>query len=171
MSELGRTADDTEIGAAGGDLRYWLAKEALRQGELRLAGQAATLQAMETRATSLLTWSVTLGIALVAAATDQRFRFAAAAALAVAMCAAIASVWAMWPRRWLIAGQRYSDMEHRNLTSELEHLEAMAQGAEAAAEDNERRIRRFATALRCAWVSLVAAPAAAALAAVVAGRL
>ncbi len=29
--------DGIEVGAADGDLRYWLAKEAIRQGEARLA--------------------------------------------------------------------------------------------------------------------------------------
>jgi len=159
-------SNETEVGAADGTLRLWLAKEALRQGELRLAGQALTLQAMETRATSLLTWSVTVGVALVAASIDSRFRDAAVSAFTCSTIAASACVWGMWPRSWRIAGQRFSDMERRALSTELEHLASMAQGVENAAEANEARVKRFASALRVAWVSVVAAPV---VAAVVAG--
>jgi len=48
-----------EVGAslADGDLRYWRAKEAVRQGELRLFEQAAIRTALEARATAITGWA------------------------------------------------------------------------------------------------------------------
>lgn len=156
-------AIQTEVGADGGDLRYWLAKEALRQSEARLAGQSATIQAMETRATALLTWSVTLGVALVAAAVDPRFRWPAFGALLFALVTAVTSVMALWPRGWFSGGHRPSELDRLNLTTELEFLEHMAVGNEEAAERNESRLRTFARHIRLCWLSLAAAPMAAAI--------
>jgi hypothetical protein len=48
---------DIEVGATHGDLRYWRAKEAVRQGELRLATQAAIRTAWEARATAITGWA------------------------------------------------------------------------------------------------------------------
>ena len=48
---------DIEVGATDGDLRYWRAKEAVRQGEARLAAQAAICSAPEARATALTGWA------------------------------------------------------------------------------------------------------------------
>lgn len=161
-------AVQTEVGADGGDLRYWLAKEAPRQSEARLAGQSATLQAMETRATALLTWSVTLGVALVAAAVNPRFRWPASGALLFALVTAVTSVMALWPRGWLSGGHRPSELERLNLGTELEFLEHMAAGNEKAAERNEARLQAFARHIRLCWLSLAAAPMAAAILAAVA---
>ena len=47
------------VGETDGALRLWLAHEAMRQAEQVLAGQTASLTALETRATTLLTWSAT----------------------------------------------------------------------------------------------------------------
>ena len=153
----------TEVGAEGGDLRYWLAEEGLRQGGARLAGQAANLQAMEARATSPLTWSVTVGIALVAAFVDARFRWPAFGALVLALAAAVSCVVALWPRAWHSGGRRPSELDRLGFSTELEFVEAMALGNEKAAERNETRLRSFALSLRVAWISLASAPAAAGL--------
>jgi len=152
---------ETEVGAAGGDLRYWLAKESLRQSEARLAGQATSIQAMETRATSLLTWSVTIGIALVAAMVDPHYRWPALGALGCALAAAASCVIALWPRPWFSGGHRPSELERLGHATELAFLEQMAMGNEAAAERNEARLRLFARLLRFCWIGLAAAPAVA----------
>lgn len=144
-----------------GDLRYWLAKEALRQSEVRLAGQATSLQAMETRATSLLTWSVTIGIALVAAMVEPHYRWPALGALVCTVIVAGSCVTALWPRGWFSGGHRPSDLERLGHATELAFLEQMAMGNEAAADRNEVRLRLFAHLLRLCWVSLALAPVAA----------
>lgn len=153
---------ETEVGAAGGDLRYWLAREALRQSESRLAGQAASLQAMETRATSLLTWSVTLGMALVAAMTDERFLWPAVGGAAVAFLTAATVIVALWPRAWFAGGHRPTALDKLGHTTELAYLEQMALGNEVAGDTNEKRLRRFAHTLRLAWISFALAPVVAA---------
>jgi hypothetical protein len=154
---------ETEVGAAGGDLRYWLAKEALRQSEARLAGQATSLQAMETRATSLLTWSVTLSMALTAAATDDRFRWPAITGAAFALATAATALAALWPRPWFAGGHRPTSLEKLGHDTELGYLEQMALGNEVAADRNEQRLRAFARLLRLCWISFAIAPVAAAL--------
>lgn len=157
----------TEVGANSGDLRYWLAKEGVRQGELRLAGQTASITAMEARASSILAWAVTIGIALAAATLDPRYRAAAGASLVPALAAAVCCVWALWPRRWDAAGYRHSELERFGYGTELEYLEAIAQGIEQSAERNSKRLRRFALALRAAWICLALTPAVAAAAVLV----
>jgi hypothetical protein len=154
--------EETEVGATEGDLRYWLAKEAMRQSEARLVGQAASLQAMETRATSLLTWSVTVSMALVAAATTERFFWPAIGAAAFALCTAALAILALWPRRWFTGGHRPSALDKLGHTTELGFLEQMAMGNEAAADLNEERLRRFAGLIRLCWISLALAPVVAA---------
>lgn len=155
---------ETEVGATGGELRYWLAKEAMRQSEVRLAGQAASLQAMETRATSLLTWSVTLSVALVAAASTERFFWPATAGAVFALCTAAMAILALWPRSWFSGGHRPSVLEKLGHDTELGFLEQMAMGNEAAADSNEERLRYFARLIRLCWISLALAPVAAAAA-------
>jgi hypothetical protein len=162
--------EGTEIGATGGDLRYWMAKEALRQSELRLAAQPNSLQAMETRATSILTWSVSVGLALVALWSTGRAEAPAIAAFACTFAASAAAVWALWPRTWTVAGHQLSEMQSWTYATELEHLEAMATGNAEAAAANDRRMRAFGQALKVAWVLLAMAPAAA-LVTVAAARL
>jgi hypothetical protein len=58
-----------EVGAniQDGDLRLWRAKEAVRQGELRLAAQAAIRTALEARATAITGWAAASFLALAAA--------------------------------------------------------------------------------------------------------
>lgn len=165
MDSAGDKSSETEVGASGPAVRYWLAKEGVRQGELRLAGQTASITAMETRASSILAWSVTIGIALAAATLDPRYRVSAGSAVVPAIAAAICCVWALWPRRWDAPGHRYSELERFDYGTELEYLEAIAQGAEQAAEGNDRRLRSFSLALRAAWVFLSLTPVVAAVAA------
>ncbi len=153
--------EETEVGAIGGDLRYWLAKEGLRQTELRLSAQPNSLQAMETRATSILTWSVSIGLALVAAWVSGTMKAPAVVALLFAVVASVAAAWGLWPRPWTVPGQDLRKMRAKKFGSELEHLESMALGNADAADDNEKRMQCFAVALKLAWVCLIFAPIAA----------
>ncbi len=89
---------EINVGQADGDLRLCLAVEAVRQGELRLAGQQANIQAGEVRATSVLGWSATGLSAMAVLALDQQRRIlvmpsAVLLALCIIMCIA-----ALWPK-------------------------------------------------------------------------
>ena len=92
---------EIEVGAVEGDLRYWRAKEAVRQGEARLAAQAAIRTALEARATALTGWAAvsllaTTGAAL--AAKDIGGFAGAAGASAVLFGAAVLGIHAVRPR-------------------------------------------------------------------------
>ena len=55
-TERAGATDEVEAGFVGDELPLWQAKEVVRHAELRLASQASTLQAFETRATAILGW-------------------------------------------------------------------------------------------------------------------
>jgi hypothetical protein len=59
---------EIEVGAAGSDLRYWKAKEAVRQGEARLAAQASVRATLEARAAALTGWAAVSLLAATGAA-------------------------------------------------------------------------------------------------------
>lgn len=54
MAERDQAESEIEVGQNKGCMRFWRAKEGCRHGEARLAAQAASLTAMETRATAIL---------------------------------------------------------------------------------------------------------------------
>lgn len=97
--------EDIEVGAAGDELCYWQAKEAIRHAELRLVSQATTLQAFEARATSILGWLVAVltTIAGAAAVTLNNGNAARAAALGIVLVPAAVAVFAasrvVWPKQ------------------------------------------------------------------------
>jgi len=105
---------------------------------------------------------VTLCMALVAGAVDDRFRWPAAAGATFAMATAAIAIAALWPRAWFAGGHRPSSLDKLGHDTELGYLEQMALGNEAAGDRNERRLRGFARLLRLAWISFALAPAAAA---------
>lgn len=154
-----------EVGAADGTLRFWLAQEAVRLGELVLAGQAAALASQQARAASITTWStgaLFAGAAWLAHTPAPRLLLVPATLLALAaLCCAAA----FWPRRWHHAGYTWSELAARACGSALEHLELTAAGYETAARANRRFLRRFGGLLRAAWaLFIMAAVTAAALA-------
>ncbi len=156
-----------EVGETGATLRLWLAREAVRQGELRLAAQTANLGALEARATSLLAWSTA---ALLAGAAwgvrGAHLGLLVAPGLGLLattlLCAA-----ALRPRPWHGPGFTLSEMQARPAGSELEHLEWTAAGYESAAAENYLVAKRFSWLLRRAWLAFVAAAAAGVLGAAV----
>lgn len=156
---------EIEVGADGVGIRFWRAKEGCRHGEARLAAQAASLTAMETRATAILGWSMTLATALVALAVGEHYRLPALAALVPAALAMACCVAALWPRRWTEPGVAYAEIERLGYGTELEYLEAFAQGLDEATLLNRQRLVRFAWWLRGAWGGCVSAPVLAAAAA------
>ena len=154
---------EVNVGQADADLRLCLAVEAARQGELRLAGQQANLQAAEARATSVLGWSATGLSAMAVLALDQQRRVlvipsAVLLALCVIMCIA-----ALWPKEWHAAGYTTDDLGAWRIGSELELRESLASGYKAAAEGNKQQMDHLARCMKVAWVSLALAPIAAIL--------
>lgn len=95
-----------EVGASGADLRYWKAKDAVRQGEARLAAQSTIRTAMEARATAITGWAAASLLAAAAAglSTPDWSARAGAASLAIQLfCAAVTSIHTARPRDWAMS--------------------------------------------------------------------
>ena len=161
MSDM--TAGDDEpveiaVGAVDGALRFCLAVEAARQGELRLAGQQANLQAVEARATSLLGWAVAGLTGMAVLALDRQHRILVIPpAACLAACAAFC-IAALGPKAWHMAGYTASDLADWRVGTELELRESLAVGYEGAAAGNKRVMDRIAWFITAAWACLIAAP-------------
>lgn len=155
-----------EVGAVEGELRYWRAKEAIRQGEARLAAQAAVRTALEARATALTGWAAVSLLAATGAgftATETRSFLAALAASIVLFTAAAIGVHAARPRNWAMVGYDPSVITTDPLGSELEVLESIAAGLSPGIQDNNIRLDAMGLMLRWAGWLLLAAPVIAAI--------
>lgn len=153
-------ANTIEVGAADDTLRYWLAKEALRQGELQIAAQISALQSLATRATSILGWAVTVAGALIAAAISGPWKLPAIVAAGCMFVSSVCCFVALWPRDWALPGHRPAWLLSAPHPTELEVLEGMARGYATGNEQNARRQQRFGKWLRAAWVFFLLAPLA-----------
>jgi hypothetical protein len=156
---------EIEVGAAESDgtLRLWKAREAVRQGELRLGAQAAVRTALEARATALTGWAAAALLALAAggaAAADARAALAAIVAGSILFAAAALSVQAARPRDWGMAGYSPQAIQAAGLATELETLEAIADGISPAILKNNDRLERMGAAIRVSGGLLLAAPVA-----------
>lgn len=157
----GSQDDEIEVGALGDSLRYWLAKEALRQGELRLASQISAVDAMMSRATSVFGWSVTVTIALMGVSSlAGSSRVPALAALAYTFLAAVCCVCALWPRRWVLNGYDPNLLIDGTYGTELETIESMAKGLADGERLNATASQRVAVFLRIAWLCFCLSPIA-----------
>jgi hypothetical protein len=156
---------EIECGAIGGDLRYWLAGEARRQGEVRLVARERNIAAMEARAASVLSWSVATMVGLALAASQGRLLPVALASGVFLLLSSVACVEALWPSTWHPPGYDFATLRTMDYPSELEVLESIALGYGAAIQANDRRTTRFGRLLRFAWVAFLSAPVAGAIAA------
>jgi hypothetical protein len=151
-----------EVGAIDdAGLRYWKAVEAMRQGEMALTAQAASLTAMETRAVSIMTWSLTTATAIGLAVVTQKAPVASLVPCAAALGASLCCMAALWPRRWQSLGYSFAAMQAMDYRSELEVRESINLAYDVARADNNGRLRSFARYLRAAWVLFALAPASA----------
>ena len=148
----------TEVGAAGGDLRYWRTREALRHAELRLGVQAQATQALESRATSMIGWNVTLGLALVAAVFNGTHARAAGAAAFCLLMAALLCIVAIATRKWIGPGYQPNDVLNNQSLNELLFIEAMVDRYQAAVNENSTSFNRFQAMLNGALIFMIAAP-------------
>lgn len=150
-----------EVGATvrEGTLQLWLAQEALRNAELRLAAQAATLQSLEGRAASLMQWSVSAILGLLALAATRGDLIVPAVLGALAMAAAWAcAACAVWPASWCVVGHEPEEILGTGLGSQLEELKAGACGYAGGIAENSRRLDAAGSWLRRASVCFAAAP-------------
>jgi hypothetical protein len=150
-----------EVGAAEGDLRYWRAKEAVRQGEARLTAQAAIRTALEARATALTGWAAISLLAATGAgftAKDTAGRAGAAGAGSILFVAAIIGIHAVRPRDWAMVGYDLAVISADRLESELEVLESIASGLSPGIQANNRRLNEMGRMLRWAGWLLIVAP-------------
>jgi hypothetical protein len=156
-----------EVGATEGDLRYWRAKEAVRQGEARLTAQAAVRTALEARATALTGWAAVSLLAAAGgtfAAKDAAQSAGAACAGLLLFVAATIGIHAARPRDWAMIGYDPEVITADQLGSELEVLESIAAGLSPGIQANNRRLNSMGRMLRRAGGMLIAAPALGAVA-------
>ena len=153
---------DIEVGQIEAEgLRFWRAKEALRQAELRLTAQAAALATFEARATSLVGWAVAgstaLVTAFVATTLAPELRFAAALAVALLFFAAWWGADVLRPSRWWTFGDPKAVLAS-TYSTELEELEAIAGGLANAISANEARLSSAGRLLKYGFILAAAAP-------------
>jgi len=152
-----------EVGAsdAEGYLRYWKAKEAVRQGEARLTAQAAIRTAMETRATAITGWAAASLLVVIGAgfaAPGWPSRGAAALTASASLVSARLCIYAARPRDWGIKGYDPQVILGDPLATELEVLESIAEGMSPSIQTNNKRLNVMGKLLRWAGWSLIAAP-------------
>lgn len=143
-----------EVGAADGDYRLWAAKEAVRQGELKLANQTSTLAAAEGRAASLLTWSLGILTAIIAVMASHRRPDQLLMGTLTALPLIVAQflcIRALWPKIWCESGYQPEEVMAWELTSELEALERIAIGCQVGIEENQKALSAFQICIRRSW--------------------
>jgi hypothetical protein len=146
---------------AEGDLRYWKAREAVRQGEARLTAQAAIRTAMEARATAITGWAAASLLVVTAAgfaAPSWPSRGGAALTAFVLLAAAGLCIYAVRPRDWGITGYDPQIIMGDPLGTELEVVESIADGISPSIQANNRRLNSMGKLLRWAGWLLIAAP-------------
>ncbi len=165
----GGNGAEIEVGAsaAAGDLRYWKAREAVRQGEARLAAQAAIRTALEARATAITGWAATslaVATAAVFAAPMRAARYGLGVTAALLFVAAGLCIYAARPGDWSVAGYDPQVITRDTLGTELEVLESVGSGISAGLRANAVRLDAMARLLRRSGWLLLAAPLAGAVA-------
>jgi len=167
-----------DVGAANSDgtLRRWLAEQAVTKGEAILTAQLASVTRLSTSATSILGWSVTISLALVAAISSAlspaapgnpaagiallpgHLVWPAIVALVAMLAAAVCCVIVLWPGYWQPPGHAPDLILDASYGTELEVLEALAGGYADAMHANGRKLTRQEKWLRAAWVLFVGTP-------------
>lgn len=164
------------VGAANSDgtLRLWLAQQAVEKGEAMLAAQLASVARISASATSILGWSVTISLAMVAGissglvpstalvsaatATLHYLLWPATFALLATLTASVCCVIVLWPAYWHPPAHAPDLIQSAPYGTELEVLEALAAGYVDAIKANLRRLTRLEKWLRAAWVLFVGSP-------------
>ena len=172
----GAAPEQIEVGATRGEgtLRYWQAKEAVAKGELLLASQISSMSRLVANATSIMRWSVTISLALIAAIGSalappgnppataptvvSHLLWPAVVAAIFELFTAIFCLPVLLPGKWGVPGHEPGLVLEPAYGTELEVLEAMAGGYAIAITGNAPGIKRLEYWLRAAWSCFVAAP-------------
>lgn len=150
MSDISSTKDgQIEVGANKDTLRYWKAKEAMRNAELRLEAQAATVQALEARATSVLGWLLAILTTIAGAALIKLN--AGQVVVGIAICTAfvpglltlIAATGAIWPKDWCVPGYDPSVVTSE-CENELQQIDFLVCGYSRGIAENAQFLQRSA---------------------------
>ncbi len=156
-----------EVGAAEKGLRYWLAKESVRQGESRLNAQNGVRTALEARATAITGWAAVGFLATIGAGFTAQLApvfFGAITAAGFLFSAGAVGIIAARPRVWSLVGYEPDPVlampETLNVATELEVLEALSGGLADGIKVNNKRLDRMGTMLRWAGWLLICAPLA-----------
>lgn len=156
-----------EVGAAEKGLRYWLAKEAVRQGESRLNAQNGVRTALEARATAITGWAAVGFLATIGAGFTAKLApvfFGAITAASFLFAAGAVGIIAARPRVWSLVGYEPDPVlampETLNIATELEVLEALSGGLADGIKVNNKRLDRMGAMLRWAGWLLICAPLA-----------
>jgi hypothetical protein len=139
----------------------WLTREKVRQAELMLVHQAASLGAMETRASNMLALISAGVVALGAAAFREEFRAAAVVAGGCLWLAGVMLLVALRPRFWGAPGQKPADLDAFRAHGEEALLQAIADAAASSAQRNGPRLDALGAAIgRASLLLVLAVPAA-----------
>jgi hypothetical protein len=148
-----------QIGLAGADLPYWRAKEAVRHAEIRLAGQVQANQALESRAASMLGWSVAGVLALGAGVVSGSHLLAASISAACLGFTALLCVYSIVRREFrYVPGYDPKILLEDNSDSEYEALVGLAKGYQSSVERNAEAFIHLKTLLGVAIISMALAP-------------
>jgi hypothetical protein len=144
------------------ELRLALAKEALRQAEMRLGDQAVALAALETRATAIVGWSlagfVAAGAALLRLETLPLLAWISPGALAGFSAALCTAALPLLPGGWGVRGHEPSEIQAEWAASEADILEWCADGYGQSISDNAERLAKSSKLVRRAIAYMIAAP-------------
>lgn len=151
---------EIEVGAVGAELRYWLAKEAVRQQERSFSLEASEMAAVKSQATTLLGWIVAAVVLTFDSPTSHpEWRIASLCICAGLTLVGALCIFIIFPRK----GRQFSGFAAPQLIdsafgSELEQLESLARGLFIATEKNRGQILRFQSILGWAWICFLATP-------------
>jgi hypothetical protein len=155
------SSSQIEVGAQGVDLRYWLAKEALRQSEITSGFESSALTATIGLATTILGWLVPAATAAGIAAITARkpeWRFAADVVLVGFGLTVSICIFVILPIHVKSAAFDAPQLLNSGLTTELEHLESMALGQFEASQKRRTKLVLLRRAVALAWFLFFATP-------------
>ena len=155
-----------EVGASDDTIRLCRATAAVRHAELRLASQATNRTGLETRATSIIGWSVPIALAAVALILIPQIQWITYPALAVVaafLVAAGLACAALWPRDWNVVGVPAGIVLSATDASELQFQERVAGDYGKAITENQRQLLILSWLIRLAWIAMAVAPLLAAI--------
>jgi hypothetical protein len=154
---------EIEVGATGPDLRYWLAKEAVRQGEMSLKFQAATFTQTTAQATTMLGWVITAASAAIGisiGSAQVRWHFAALTVATGFMLTAGLCIKVVYPQDFPGEGLDPDQLLTIRLPTELEVLEAIGKGYSTTIGRNKLKLVAARRLLAMAWLAFAMTPVA-----------